>query len=342
MFTLRAGYEMGSGNTDAAAADILTLFHLARKAGKQGALIDFLISCALEKHAEISLRELLWECELTAEQLAALDRELRALPPRPDFRNALRGELFFYYDIIQRWMAGEAEEEEEWFFFESCGIDENIFRRRTHQLLAPILQAIDEPDPLRRFRIVEQKCETSLDSYGTPEMRLKTVLNMLTVQTRSRDMADTHFSLIMCSYIQAAQADVRAEVCWKMSLLAVALERYRVEHGTYPEDLKELAEEYWPTGSESVSLDPWTGQETLHYARNPQTSEAWRADCEARKAEFLAQRKEWDLAVYQDPAYPPDTEPYYRPYILYSFGPNGIDDHGQASDNTGNDCDEIW
>lgn len=355
MFCMRAYLAIEKKDPERAVKDILTVFLLARRTGENGNLINYYTAMRTEERAGKALRTLLFTGMASSEQLTALETELNALPPPPDFRKAMRYEMFGIYSWLQAYLSGKDEEAyslDDGMRFMRLFLNKNIVRKRIAKNFQPIREMMAETDAHERLRFLPNYGGDALCVGDEIYSSRQILFSALTIQGRSRYLADPFSLLMMDAWLMTAENDVQYHTNIQLIRVAVTLERYRSENGKYPETLEEIGERYGRDGSAPLKYDPWTGRETLHYSRNPQSYDEWKAALVAeKKAFFKAYTEETDgkykgdafrdAPAYESPYYLPGERPYYRPYILYRLGKDGGDDGGVCREGTEN-RDQVW
>lgn len=133
------------------------------------------------------------------------------------------------------------------------------------------------PDDLRSLKGYEVLLNTmrSADTNGSFQNALLnqgTALDRLGISKLSNSFdslfsGETDFHSMLSESIVTlagvARKTMRAEVAKQVTLTAIALKRYQLEHGNYPSDLNSLVTEFLP----KVPLDPVDGR-PLRYRRN--------------------------------------------------------------------------
>jgi hypothetical protein len=134
------------------------------------------------------------------------------------------------------------------------------------------------------------------------------------IRTRSELVTECIFVYLSLAVKSAINAFDRYDAQKEMTQIAIALERYKLAHGKYPEKLEALVPKYL----DIVPIDPATGRTT-----------------------FVYKLRDTKLETKPDPK---PAKPFREmaiqielPYILYSLGPNNKDDGGTTFFDRDND-----
>jgi hypothetical protein len=230
----RANYRLGIGDIDGATYDIVTIYHIARHAGKQGTFVCGLVGIAIEGMARAIGIGSNPEFPPTKEQIEHLIAELDALPPRWTIKECLESERLFGLAACQDMYWGNLPGHivEPFPYFRhllpnmTWTLDINIALARINNVydtfLIPI--ATGEEKTLEDLRDL---CTLSGNPYNP--------LPLLSKKSRSHRIMDSLMSLLIPSIQAAREAWQRMECVENMQRLTLALLLYEKEHGSLPE-----------------------------------------------------------------------------------------------------------
>ena len=347
-FRVRICARLGAGDIDGALDDIESLLRLGGHGKREPTLVGCLIGLICEGAGLESTRFILQQPAITDAQLKRLDGILAISKP-VDRKRVSYQEGLYCFDTLEK-----VARKNQWFDGLNstfCGsdtawesylpIDYNIARSRFGDLYSLLQRGFCESNLQRRAELF-QKFEDQLppgSCYGSAPVWGKMIL----IQTRSVVAANTVARLILPDYQNVSVSIDRYAMSIKMARIAVALERYKRLNGAYPEQLFAIIQSgLWPlanspgvaadeqTELDRLLYDPMTGKPTITYRINKQSKEDWEKE--------LARDRDHDSIIVGTYAYA--TLPYYRPFLLYSWGNNQKDDQAQKLDCF--DADWIW
>lgn len=302
MLSARAQCSVEAGDAERAIDDILTLFLFGRKVGQGPGIVPALVGTAIESMGQYRLRDLLHSEKATDAQLARLETGLKALPAALTFPEILAREQFFTFDALQTLLrnpftweealeTGAKSEKGCWLgiFF-----DKNLLREYFCREWRTLNAIASEPDPLerqRRYEIFEKEFDDSCQSLSP--------LALFFLRSRSEYVGRMFLALLIPAECQLDTGIKRRDTIFRISLLAVQTERFRIQNGRVSASLSELGA--------VDAFDPFTGRQTLTLRPNPLTPEEW--------------SKRYPSERFEDFA--------WLPWLLYSYGSNGQDDQGE-------------
>ncbi|MDO4576413.1 MAG: DUF805 domain-containing protein [Planctomycetia bacterium] len=333
LFSYRAAHALAENEPEKAIQDVLTMYRLGIHAGRGPGWVGGLIGIALEGMAHETLRQVLLFGNLTAEQLQSLENEMDSLPPRRTFAEMMESENWITFDAVQEILRKPrciALLDEGLLNVgmnpvqQLCYIaDSNIARQKFCEIWLPLYRktiaftnAYERDCFLREWKLPEPP---ALRVFGEDGLRL---LYSLTIRGRSNIAAYEMLNLLTEHLSTVSSASLRGDARYRMARIALALERYRLENGRYPENRDEATPFLAKHGLDWY--DPFTGKETLVYRLNPQSQEEWQREYD-QKCQHLLEGKELpEEELYFS------AEPFlfWKPYLLYSFGANREDDGG--------------
>lgn len=251
---LRAIAELQSGQSDKALADIKLSFRLTESIRTEPFIISHLVRIAVLAITLQPIYEGLAENKWSDPQLAELDAELAKLDFLADYQFSMRGER-------------------------AMGLKELEYIRRTGD--TSFLQSGNAGSPTVNLTRLTPSAFFYRNELAIARMYQQWTIPLVDVTNRvvspatvrQDDIATTaalrHFSpynifarILMPSLGNAVKRYARAQSNVVLARVAIALERYRLAHGNYPDSLDAIA----PQFMEKVPNDV-IGGEPLHYRR---------------------------------------------------------------------------
>lgn len=332
---LRINQSIGDDRPDDAISDIATLYRLAYHVRTGPGIRSMLVGTTVEGYGGESIRQLLLSGKATDSQLAALDEELSTLPRRTPVQNSMHGEYVTVFDSLQafyqnRMSVFKVSPRNATRFRISDVVDETAFRKQFSKIFLPYCDAVADPDPVERLEKIRNADDLLGIERANQSWAPYLIRDASTCSGRSRFLGTSMTRLLLPVTHNCLIADLRTEEYFRLNRIVIALERFRLAHNQYPKALEELAESGLLTDPERFLTDIATGKPSLIYRVNNQSPEDWLADWTQKHA------KKPD---YYDNQYKDKSIVYYRPFILYSIGPNSTDDGGIALYRDG---DWIW
>jgi hypothetical protein len=254
---VRIAYRLGLGDIDGAWYDTMSMFYLARKHYyKELFIVTNLVGIACERYAVGAAQLILKYGQPSKEQLARFTKDLSELSRIRHFD--LRGEQLLTYDSLCQiryggWKAyKEITGEKPALLFRSAlflPVDWNIAGKRITQLYRsssdqiPVTPALNQSSHWFSLFFIRSRSRLIADSVLDVSVKQKPLDNAL------------------------CELNARLEIFY----LALALERYRSEAGTYPDNLEALVPQYF----DDIPLDPFTSRKTLTYKVKPEPGTAY-------------------------------------------------------------------
>ena len=254
-FQLRASAELQNGQSDKALEDVKLAVELTEKIRNEPYLISHLVRIAVLQITLQPIYEGLAEHKWSDAQLAELDSELAKLDFLSDYEHSIRGERAATISALE-------------------------YIRRTHDF--GLLQGTDErhhpfnanflvPDSF--FYQSELNIARIYQQYDLPmvdlEKEVVSPTRIRDLQTEAERDMNYHWwpykifaRMLFPAVENAVKKFAYAQSSTDLARVAIALERYRLAHGEFPESLDALA----PQFMEKVPHDIINGQ-PLHYRR---------------------------------------------------------------------------
>lgn len=251
---LRSIAELQSGQSDKALADIKLSFRLTESIRTEPFLISHLVRIALTAIALQPIYEGLAENKWSDTQLAELDAELAKLDFLADYQFSMRGERSMNLkelEYIRR--TGDTS------FLQS----DNAGRSKVN-LTRFIPSAFFYQNELSIARMHQQWTIPLVDvtNQSVSPATVKQNDNATTAALRHSSPYNIFARILMPALGNAVKRFARAQSNVDLARVGIALERYRLAHGNYPDSLDALA----PQFMEKVPNDV-IGGEPLHYRR---------------------------------------------------------------------------
>jgi len=248
--------------------DLLSAGRLSRLVQREPTTLGSLIGLAMENAACRTVPVYLEASQPDPETLRSLLREWQRLPPRPSLADKLDvGERIVCLDSFQYWHrhGSPPGEDSGWQLPLVQGLmpwkkmltTVNVWYDR-------LSAAAREPDHARR-----QKAYDALESElqkllaGTEQLKLRDMLVLLTLRPGDKLGERIVYMLLNLSLPairDAQQSFDRSEQYARLAELAIALEMYRAETGSYPQRLEDLSPKYLPT----LPMDIFSGRPPIY------------------------------------------------------------------------------
>jgi type II secretory pathway pseudopilin PulG len=247
MFSVRAAARLRKQDLPGAFEDAMTCFRLARALSSEPLVVSQLVRAGQHSIAVRTLWEGmgLWN----AEQLTALEQELAKCDFQQRFASAFRGERVLYNHFLDRF-AYLGHSVVDMLSVTDSGTGVMILAcqwipgwRRQNQVRVnryfenPLRQVLDGPWPASAADVPDQA--TLLASAGLAKITPYSVLALKLVPDLSGAPAKA----------------ARAETLNQLAIVACALERFRLEHGSYPKDLSALVPKFKPAAPRDPMSD---------------------------------------------------------------------------------------
>lgn len=297
---LRATAESQSDQTEKALDDIKLMFRLIDSVRAEPFLISHLVRIAMWQIAMQPIWEGLADHKWTDVQLAALDAELGKLDFLADYQVSTRGERALGIGVID-FLRRNRKQIPDHVGMAGWSFDDD--GKSSHPETKDSQIAIFMIAPSGWFEQNKISSCRMHSEYYLPVVNLETRVFSFTVEKQASETLDTLFTkrspygcftrLLLPSFNKASRKFVQAQSFTDMARVAIALERYRLTHGDFPETLDALA----PQFMEKVPHDI-IGGKPLKYRRSDPPS--------------------------------PGSSGAAGQFVLYSVGSNETDDGGKV------------
>ena len=282
---VRVTYRIGAGDSEGAWYDIMSMLTLARKHYKNDPIIVInLVGAAVERMGYDAAKILVKHGNLSKDQLLRFSKELDALPLGNSWFDGWITERYMLFDFCRRFNTDLKEQLSGY---------ENISGQRIIERLDKILEKLgDKPinQEIARNRILQlqEKCKAEqitfeeifsnrlllcqyMENLHKKIARAEEVLDkqiqvadFSQEETRSQIVADTVFALFAPALGAVGAVYNNCDSELTLLKIAVALERYKHDHGDYPETLEALLLTYL----EEIPIDPSTSRSTITYKKD--------------------------------------------------------------------------
>ncbi len=269
---IRITERLGRGDTDGALYDLMSMMYLGRKHYMGDPIwVTHLVGIAVVGQGYESAKTILKQGDPTAEQLERFAKELTTLPKRNVINLSI--EPFCVYDVLRCMRLDPKLVHEVGFdvytplIFQMASVlpfDWNIATSHVTEFYREVDRQMGDDswkvNP-RKMKEYANLRESLIREKSFENNVLKSVLSLPLIRTRSRLLADQIIHLFNSAYEAAQIPTNRANTNFMLLEIAVALERYKMSEGNYPQELKELVPKYL----EEIPLEPSTGKKTFVY-----------------------------------------------------------------------------
>jgi hypothetical protein len=242
--SLRATAELGAGQGEEALKDVKLCLRVSELLRQEPLLISQLVRVAL---IEISVQPI-WEGlarhRWTDEQLQELQKALAGIQPLDDYAFFMRGERAFGNEQLEQYRAGHlptgAKQVQEQigplgrFSGKAILYHNQVALNRLMDGFA--LPAVDAA----QHRVFPKRCDTNV---------------ILSVLSTKPNPYNSMAWMSVSAYAKVPERMARVQTSVDLATVATALERYRLVHGEYPQDLSSLA----PQITEKLANDVISG-----------------------------------------------------------------------------------
>lgn len=280
MLNTRAMLRLGEGNTDAAWQDILACRRYAHLVAQGPVSISMFVGAAIEGMTCHSVHQIALHGKLNAESCRTHLAELQSIGRIDESSKKQRtGDQFERLEIIFAILNMDAEKlakQSRWFF----SVNENEEKKLSEFMRQAVdRKLIDWDDVLRKANTYNDRLTTAANLQSRMEQRAE-VKRIDTEITQYAEKALEDFRnstpgetelvtqlvgnlLIPEIFIPRQQLDAAADSCTLRTLLShcvFALAAWKAEHGSYPDQIDQLA----PEVLKSIPIDLFTGQSLIY------------------------------------------------------------------------------
>ncbi|MDR2115288.1 MAG: hypothetical protein LBP87_02795 [Planctomycetaceae bacterium] len=326
---VRISERVGRNDIEGAWYDVMTMKYLARHYLNDSILVTNMMGMVINNIANASAKLILIHCRPNEEQLAKFVSDSNNLPAFNPSGLSLKLERSFAFQVLQILKNGYRDSDrgiidkddslhsyseqkqiaEIFYLIAQLPFDTNIAGKHLTKFYGGLGSKNEEyfiSNPVL-FRQYAERLDNLSQQLRSKLNLKKQFYRILLIHTRSELLAECIFAHFMPRAILMSNAFNRYEAQNEMLQLSIALERYKLANGKYPDKLDELVPKY----IEMIPIDPYTGRTTFVYKLRDTLQE------DGTKSEQPAETAKLESVELPN-----------LPYILYSFGPNGKDDAG--------------
>ena len=256
---LRAVAELQNGQSDKALEDVKLILRLADSIRNEPFLISHLVRIAMTTIALQPVYEGLGQHKWSDPQLAELDAELAKLDFLVDYKFAMRGEMAVFqvgnFDHLRR----HPEESLNYF---SMNYDTPSPWSKAVSRLIPSGWFYQNQVHCARLMVEQYIPVVDLNQKTISPSKVNGANAALEAETEHLTPYNIAERILLPALAKSARRFARAQSSTDLGRTAIALERYRWAHGSYPETSDNLV----PQSLEKVPHDIINGQ-PLHYRR---------------------------------------------------------------------------
>jgi hypothetical protein len=262
---LRAIAELQNGQSGKALDDVKLALYLAGSVRTEPFIITHLVRIAILRITLQPIYEGLAEHKWSDAQLVELERDLAGLDFLPDYKLAMRGEMGFQ-DGIVRYLRQHSER-----YLNLTSEDTGNNNNSTVEFLVTAAM-VSHLVPSGWFYQNQLRCARAVEEFYLPvvDVHQQTLMPALVrradaaVEKERENLTPFNIleSLMLPALGKAAERFAYGQESADLARVAIALERYRLAHGEYPESLDALT----PQFIAKLPHDIINGQ-PLHYRR---------------------------------------------------------------------------
>ncbi len=303
---LRAEYAIAAGNSAEAVRSMQAVLRLTVAMARDPLLISQLVSVTSHVINEQSIWSMLRQQRATEEQLATLQSDLQQLDFLAASLLAMRGELAAGYDML-RHLKSQPED----FGMMLGAFDSAPLKPWVSKVAFSIIPSGWMDHSAARLIQVEHDLFLKPAKAGTHAAHMAASEELETfIQQRSLlRVHDLLASLAVPALSQVMHRVYYTEAVHRQSIIAIALERYQLQHQKYPTALAELV----PAFLKAVPLDPIDGQPMRYRIPTEGRYEIWSIAANSKDDGVKAPTDTKDIAK---PSYAGDWVWRYSPEAL--------------------------
>lgn len=264
---LRAVAELAAGQTDAAFEDVRLCLRLADTIKDEPVLVSFLVRVAMLDAAVQPIWEGLTAHCWSERQLAALQAEFANVDQLAAFALAVRGERVFAHHAV-RWLINKSTSSERAIVL---GYSDRQQRSRWRRLLA---RAMPTGWWFQNMRRLDQYyTEAYLPAIAVHNRRLDPAQwrkLQAELESKPHSLQDAVSRILLPALSSSVVTAARGQTAADETVVACALERYRIAKGGLPDKLEALVPEFLA----KIPTDVVNGQ-PLRYRRDGERFKLW-------------------------------------------------------------------
>ncbi|MCC7376510.1 MAG: hypothetical protein IT581_17760 [Verrucomicrobiales bacterium] len=268
LYRVRTAARLGKRDVSGAFGDTVTLFRLADAVSEDPTVMTLLIRVAQNSIAISAVFEGLAAHAWTEAQLIEFQGILRAIDFREALRFAFQGERIYGNRMYDQ-MLGSSPNQDSLWVQDQIGPTMNPAMDTFPRLPAFAPRGMFRRNQIHHHRLFD-RIDAEIQSPDWPT----TLTNLVSMEDFLRTMglrpATPHTilpTMLAPAFAKIQGKAARQNVTARLADTACALERYRLKHGAFPEQLAALVPDFLPT----VPTDPMNRQ-PMHYQR---TDNAW-------------------------------------------------------------------
>ncbi len=273
--------NLHNGNSGLAATNILTVLALAQKNSSEGLLISHLVRLAMVSIAIASTWEMLQATNVTDAQLAAVQRGWEQIDLLSDATNTVVMERAWSLNEIEKLRVSPQDLAGAVFMGSSGsgggGWDWDAMTKRTREAIGEALwrSSWSYSDELQMLQTASLVLDTLRKMQSDPSEFYKadedamlarlpsfTVTNAGAAFFRALDIPDFSGVRVGEYFSSTVDKTIQFETARRVVLTAIALKRFQIKHGKWPETLGDLTPEFL----RSVPIDPMDGKALKYHA----------------------------------------------------------------------------
>ena len=256
---LRAIAELQNGQSDEALADVNLMFRLADANRVEPFLISHLVRVAILQIALQPIYEGLANHQWSDSQLAELDSKLSNFDFLADYKFALRGEMIFLQEGVLDYLRRHPEQ------IQNMGSDMQTSSPFLARVVANLIPgSLFYQNELHSARAMEGYYLPAVDTNRdilSPSF-IRAADSAIKTDTRHANAYNIFERMVLPAFSPSSITFAYGQNAANLARVAIALERYRLAHGEYPDSLDPLA----PQFITQLPHDIINGQ-PLHYQR---------------------------------------------------------------------------
>lgn len=246
LLALRALAELDAGQPERALADVKLSLRLVDSVRTEPILISHLVRIALIHIALHPIWEGLTDHRWTDAQLVALEAELARLDFLEDYQTAMRGER-----VCSIWAVDYLRRERDPTVLD---VTASYGTRSAETSLKKLILSVAVPGGwfdqnkvmMGRLHLELFKPAVNLQERTVSPTNLRRLNETLEQHFARRTPYNFFSSLLLPALGKAAERFARAQVCVDLARVACALERHRLAHGQFPQNLDALVPQFIP------------------------------------------------------------------------------------------------
>lgn len=326
-FQIRAAHSLEIGEEEKALEDARTLILLGQHWQKGPTSSYVTYGIRIESYGFQTLQIALKSGKLSPqglEKLAAmLDEIMKMHTQQPSLRKAFERSNYEAFAYLQ---SGIFTEDQIYSELDLQFINEKTFRKTFHKVRMELREKMFPDESFTSFEEYQRILSQLGNKYFSPWSEPWRLLT----GTYYRNLYSRYWAFVTASLFEDASPYILLDffnnrTYAKVLRVAAELERYKLKNGAYPETLAELGL------PQDVLTDPFSPtKEPLKYRLNPETEEAFWKRYETWKKElpdYIVKR----IGYKDDEEFAEPIRLQWRPYLLYSVGPDQKNEGGQKT-----------